>query len=110
MHYHAGDTLGRLERYQEAETHFNRELEAFPQNARARAGLAMLYQATGRSAAAGQTLTDMLRVTPTPESYSLAARVWTIIGNRQQADAVRAAARRTFSEAPRAGARAVQPF
>jgi arylsulfatase A-like enzyme/Tfp pilus assembly protein PilF len=110
LHYHAGDTLGRLERHQEAEAHFNRELQAFPQNGRARAGLAMLYQETGRSEAASQTLTDMLRVTPTPESYALAARVWTNIGNRQQADAVRAQARRMFSEAPRTGARTAQPF
>jgi arylsulfatase A-like enzyme/predicted Zn-dependent protease len=110
LHYHTGDTLGRLERHQDAEAHFNRELQTFPQNGRARAGLAMLYQATGRSAAAGQTLTDMLRVTPTPEAYALAARVWTHMGNRQQAEAVRAAARRMFGETPRPTVRAAQPF
>ncbi|HEV8348519.1 MAG TPA: hypothetical protein VGQ16_18210, partial [Vicinamibacterales bacterium] len=54
---------------------------------------------------------DMLRVTPTPESYALAARLWTMFGNRQQADAVRAEARRAFADAPRglkSGARAAR--
>ena len=41
---------------------------------------------------AGLTLADMLRITPVPEAYTLAARVWTMLGNRQQADAVRAEA------------------
>ena len=61
----------------------------------------MLYQATGRAEAAGEALAEMLRVAPTPDSYALAARVWTMFGNRQQAEAVRAEARRAFAEAPR---------
>jgi hypothetical protein len=65
----------------------------------------MLYQADGRSDAASTAIADMMRVTPTPESYALAARLWTMFGNRQQADAIRAEARRAFADAPRAGAR-----
>jgi thioredoxin-like negative regulator of GroEL len=106
LHFYAGDTLGRLERYPEAEAQFVEELRFFPQNTRARGGLAMLYQATGRPEEASRVLSDMIRITPTPESYALAARLWTMFGNRQQADAVRAEARRTFAEAPRAGGRA----
>jgi tetratricopeptide (TPR) repeat protein len=106
LHYYAADTLARLERYPEAEAHFTAELRNYPQNVRARGGLAMLYQATGRPDEATRSIGDMLRITPTPESYALAARLWTMFGNRQQADAVRAEARRTFAEAPRAGARA----
>jgi arylsulfatase A-like enzyme/Tfp pilus assembly protein PilF len=109
LHYYLADTLGRLERYDEAEAQFKIELQSFPQNARAHANLAMLYQATGRADQANATLADMLRAAPTPESYALAARVWTMFGNRQQADAVRAEARRAFADAPRAGARAAQP-
>src|SRR6185295_20027075 len=108
LHYYTGDTLGRLERYPEAEKEFVAELRDFPQNIRARAGLAMLYQATGRTDEAARAIGDMTRVTPTPESYALAARLWTMFGNRQQADAVRAEARRTHAEAPpgpRSGAR-----
>src|SRR5262245_11688586 len=101
LHYYAGDTLGRLERYPDAEKEFVAELRDYPQNIRARAGLAMLYQATARPDEAAAALGDMTRVTPTPESYALAARLWTMFGNRQQADAVRAEARRTFAEAQR---------
>jgi tetratricopeptide (TPR) repeat protein len=111
LHYYYGDTLGRLERYPEAEKAFVAELRDFPQNTRARAGLAMLYQATGRPDEAANAIGDMTRVTPTPESYALAARLWTMFGNRQQADAVRAEARRTFAEAQRGlttGARAAR--
>jgi len=49
LHFYTADTLGRLERYPEAESQFIEELKYFPQNTRARAGLAMLYQANGRS-------------------------------------------------------------
>ena len=111
LHYYTGDTLGRLERYPEAEKAFLAELRDFPQNIRARAGLAMLYQATGRTDEAAGAIGDMTRATPTPESYALAARLWTMFGNRQQADAVRAEARRTFAEASRglqSGARAAR--
>src|SRR5262249_1134087 len=112
LHYYAGDTLGRLERYPEAEKEFRVELHDFPQNIRARAGLAMLYQATGRPDQAASAPGDMTRGAPTPEPYALPARVWTMFGNRQQADAVRAEARRTFAEANRglkSGARASRP-
>ncbi len=105
LHYYTGDTLSRFERYAEAEAQFKLELETWPRDARARAGIASLYQATGRTEAAGQVLTEMLRATPTPEAYALAARVWTTIGNRQQAEAIRAEARRAFGGSSRAGGR-----
>ncbi len=105
LHYYAADTLARLERYPDAEKQFIEELKYFPHNSRARAGLAMLYQATGRPDAASRMVTDMIRVSPTPEAYSLAARLWTMFGNPRQANAVRAEARRTFAEPSRAGGR-----
>jgi arylsulfatase A-like enzyme/Tfp pilus assembly protein PilF len=109
LHYYAADTFGRLERYPDAEQQFLAELHDYPQNIRARAGLAMLYQATGRSDAAQRTIDEMTRLTPTPESYGLAVRLWTMFGNRQQADAVRAEARHAFADAPRgAGSRAAR--
>jgi len=67
LHFYTADTLGRLERYPEAEAEFAAELKYFPHNIRARGGLAMLYQATGNPDAAAKTLADMLRATPTPE-------------------------------------------
>ena len=106
LHFYTGDTLGRLERYPEAEAEFLEELKYFPQNTRARGGLAMLYQAGGKPEAAAKVLADMLRVTPTPDSYALAARLYTMFGDRQQAEVVRADARRAFANAPRARSRA----
>ncbi len=108
LHYYTADTLGRMERYPDAEKEFLAELHFFPQNTRARAGLAMLYQATERADLAATTIADMLRVTPTPESYALAARLWTMFGNPQQANAVRAEARRAFVDPARAGTHAVR--
>lgn len=98
LHFYAADTLGRLERYSEAEAQFIEELRAFPQNTRARGGLAMLYQASGQPDAAARVLGDLTRLTPTPDSYALAARLYTMFGNRKQAGVVRAEARRAVSE------------
>jgi tetratricopeptide (TPR) repeat protein len=98
LHFYTADTLGRLERYPEAEAEFIQELKFYPYNSRARAGLAMLYQASGRPDAAERVIDDMMRTLPTPETYALAARLWTMFGNRRQADAVRAEGRRTFGD------------
>ncbi len=94
LHFYAADTLARLERYPEAEAQFLAELKYFPQNIRARGGLAMLYQASDRPDAAAGILTDMLRLTPTPDSYALAARLYAMFGNRKAADQIRAQGRR----------------
>jgi tetratricopeptide (TPR) repeat protein len=94
LHYYAGDTLVRLERPAEAEYHLQQELQAFPQHVRARGVLAALYHETGRTDEAAEVLEAMLRVSPTPEAYSLAARLWTSFGNPSQAAAVRAEAAR----------------
>jgi tetratricopeptide (TPR) repeat protein len=94
LHYYAGDTLVRLERPVEAEYHLQQELRAFPQHVRARGVLAALYHETGRTGEAGEVLETLLRVSPTPEAYSLAARLWTSFGSPSQASAVRAEAAR----------------
>jgi choline-sulfatase len=101
LHFYTADTLGRLERYPEAEAEFAAELKYFPHNIRARGGMAMLYQASGNPDAAAKTVADMLRATPTPDSYALAARLYTMFGDRERADAVRAEARRAFADTPK---------
>src|SRR6185503_19625131 len=108
LHFYAADTLGRLERYQEAEAEFAAELKYFPHNIRARGGLAMLYQASDNPDAAAKTLADMLRATPTPDSYALAARLYGMFGDRQRAEEVRAEARRAFADTPKPRAHAAQ--
>ena len=97
LYFYAGDTLVRLNRHAEAEALFAEELREFPQNVRARAGLATLYHATGQPDMAASAITEMLRAAPTPESYTVAARLWTSFGNFREAQSVRAEARRTFS-------------
>ena len=94
LHYYAGDALIRLERTAEAEPHLLQELRAFPRNVRARGALAVLYNESGRAEEAGELLAAMVRVSPTPEAYSLAARLWTSFGNPSRAAAVRAEAAR----------------
>jgi len=108
LHYYAGDTYGRLERYSEALAQFTAELRDYPQNSRARAGLAMVFQASGQPDEAAGAIDGLLRASPTPESYALAARLWTMFGNRTQADAVRAEARHAFTESARPGTRAAR--
>jgi tetratricopeptide (TPR) repeat protein len=98
LHFYAADTLARFERYEEAEREFIEELKYFPQNTRARGGLAMLYQASGRPEDAARVLADMLRITPTPDSYALAARLYTMFGDRKQAEIVRTEARHAFAK------------
>ena len=95
MHYYTGDTLVRLERPAEAEYHLLRELRSYPQQVRARGALAALYHEMGRDDEAGEVLETMLRISPTPEAYSLAARLWTTFGSPSQAAAVRAEAARS---------------
>ena len=91
------DILARFNRPGDAEAEFADELQLFPQNVRARAGLAALYHASGQGAAADTAITDMLHAVPTPEAYTTAARLLKSFGKIRQAEAVRAEARRTFA-------------
>jgi choline-sulfatase len=97
LHFYAGDALARLDRQSEAEAEFTSELRLFPQNVRARAGLATLYHARGETDAADAAITDMLHAAPTQESYALAARLLKSFGKTRQAEAVRAEARRALA-------------
>ncbi len=100
LHFLKADVLVKLDRATEAEEEFLEELKYYPQNTRARAALAVLYRKTGQSSEAEQTLADLVAVTPTPESYALAANMWTTFGDRQRANAVRAEARTAFRHLP----------
>jgi arylsulfatase A-like enzyme/Flp pilus assembly protein TadD len=93
LRFYVGDTFLRLGRPEEAESQWLRELEYFPQNARARAALAMLYHTTDRAEEAAGVVDDLVRLSPTPEGYAVAARLWTSLGNPQKATELRAKAR-----------------
>ena len=94
LNYLAGDSLARLERYPEAEQLFRAELAVFPSHVRARAGLAMLYKATGRDAEAARLVDEIVRVSPTREGLDSAAQLWTMFGEPARAAQVRARMRR----------------
>jgi arylsulfatase A-like enzyme len=86
--YYIGDSLARMERYPEAERFLKAEVAIFPFNTRARAGLAMLYRATGREAESEQAIVEMLRVSPQGDGPALARQLWTMFGEPQKAAAV----------------------
>ena len=89
LNYYIGDSLARLERYREAEPYLLDEIRTFPHNTRARAGLAMLYRATGRDAESERAIEEMLRVSPTPEARVVAAQLWTMFGEPEKAQRVK---------------------
>lgn len=91
LHFFLGDALARLERYAEAEPELREEIRLYPQNIRARTGLAMLLAATGRTAEADRALTELLQVSPSPDTYKTAADLYTMFGMPARAAAVRAA-------------------
>lgn len=94
VNYYIGDSLARLERYLEAERFFRDEIGINPAHVRARAGVAMLYRAMGRTAESEQAIADLIRNAPTPEGYDVAAQLWTMFGEPGRAAAARAEARR----------------
>ena len=97
LKYLTGDVLVQTERAAEAETYFVDELKDFPHNLTARAALATLYQSMDQKDDAARVVEDLIRITPSPEAYATAAKLWTSLGDRKRAAAVRADARRLFA-------------
>ena len=89
LNYYIGDSLARLERYPQAVPYMVEEVRVFPQNLRARAGLAMLYRAMGRDADSDRAVDELVRVSPTPEGRAMAAELWTMFGQPEKARRVK---------------------
>jgi len=100
LHLNLGNAYARLDRYAEAETEFQEELREYPQNIATYASLAMLYRASNRVQAVEHVIDDLVEAAPTPQGYSMAARLWTIVGDRARAEALRSDARRRFRGDP----------
>jgi len=100
LHLYLGESLAHLERYAEAEAQYREELKTFPRSVHVYSRLAMLYAATNRQEAVEDVLNELVAATPTPESYAAAARLWTIVGNRTRAEALRSDARDRFRGDP----------
>jgi arylsulfatase A-like enzyme/Flp pilus assembly protein TadD len=100
LHLYYGEALAELDRYAEAEVQFREELRAFPRNIQAYTSLAMLYRASNRDALVEDVLNELVAATPTPEGYAVAAQLWTILGDRSRAEALRSDARARFRDDP----------
>jgi tetratricopeptide (TPR) repeat protein len=100
LHLNLGNTYARLDRYMEAEAEFQEELRTYPHNIGTFASLAMLYRASNRQQAVEEVIGDLVEAAPTPEGYSMAARLWVIVGERGRAEALRSDARRRFRGDP----------
>ena len=100
LHLYLAESLVHLDRYADAEKHYREELRAFPRNVQAYASLAMLYRASNRDDAVEDVLNELVSGTPTPEGYAVAARLWTILGERSRAEALRSDARARFRGDP----------
>ena len=100
LHLYLGNSFARLDKYAEAEAEFQEELREFPQNISTYASLAMLYRASHRDQAAEHVIGDLVEAAPTPEGYSMAARLLTIVGENARAEALRSDARRRFRGDP----------
>ena len=100
LHLYLGESLAQLERYADAEAQYREELRSFPRSVQVYSRLAMLYAATNREEAVEDVLNELVAATPTPESYAVAARLWTIVGNRTRAEALRSDARARFRGDP----------
>jgi arylsulfatase A-like enzyme len=94
LHYLTAEALIWDDRPAEAEAHLVEELRQFPHDLDARAALATLYQSGGEHDRAAEVVADLIRVTPTPDSFALAAKLWSAFGDQKQAAAARADARR----------------
>ena len=88
LHLYLGNTYARLDRYAEAEAEFQEELREFPHNIGTYASLAMLYRASNRDQAVEHVIGDLVEAAPTPEGYSMAAR---LLDDRRRARARRGA-------------------
>ena len=100
LHLYYGESLARQDKYVEAEAEFRQELAAFPRNIQAYASLAMLYRASNRDDDVEDVLNELVASTPTPEGYATAARLWTVLGERSRAEALRTDARTRFRGDP----------
>jgi tetratricopeptide (TPR) repeat protein len=100
LHLYLGESLARLDRYTDAESQFRAELQVYPRNVQAYTSLAMLYRASNRDADVEDVLNELVAATPTPEGYAVAAKLWTILGERSRAEALRSDARARFRGDP----------
>jgi choline-sulfatase len=101
LHYLKGETLARMSRPEQAEAEFRTELRLFPDNADAKASLALLYAAWGRKADARRMIKDLLAGNPGRDQLVVAAQISAVLGDTKEAEEYRRRAKRKTSSAPK---------
>ena len=96
LHTAYGDTLVALGRAQEAETAYRDELRAHPGHVAAYRGLTLALREAGRIPEAEAVVERLIEAVPTPDGYAAAARLWTMLGDRARAEALRSDAQARF--------------
>jgi len=71
-----GDTLARMNRFDEAEAAYRREISSFPANGQAYANLAVLYIVEGRTREADRLFESLVARNPSEVNYLLAVRTF----------------------------------
>lgn len=100
VHLRLAGLLAQADRPADAEAAFRQEIQAFPNTVDAYTALARFYYATEREEAGDAALEALLQRVPTRDAYAAAARTWSALGERTQANRVRSEARARFRAAP----------
>lgn len=74
-----GDTLARMNRMDEAEAAYLREISSFPSDSRAYANLAVLYVVEGRSSDAERVFEKLVSAYPSETSYLVAVHTFEVV-------------------------------
>ena len=90
-----GDALARMNRPDEAEAAFRREIAAFPAHAQGYANLAVIRFIRGDRTATETLLADMVRANPSSRTCLLAASTCDSLGEKEKAAAWRRQAERS---------------
>ena len=101
LHLALGDTLVHLEQPADAEAQLREEIRLFPLDSRAYVSLAvLLHSLEPRRRRRRRCSTSCWRRCRRQKAAARRRRAWTLIGNRERADAVRADARARFKGDP----------
>jgi arylsulfatase A-like enzyme/Flp pilus assembly protein TadD len=80
-----GDALARLNRMDEAEAAYGREISAFPRHSQAYANLAVLHFLRGDRTGVDRLVGEMVRANPSRRTYLLAAATYEAFGEKEKA-------------------------
>lgn len=83
LEYTRGDTLARLERFDEAEAAFRREIRDFPDDREAYASLAVIRWLRDDAGGARATMEQFVRARPSADSYAFAAKTFRELGDER---------------------------